>query len=68
MRSKLSFSSASMCVNSPLTRCLREVEDDLLGAVDEITRLAGRSQPRRAISPPARIRPRSVAVSRTIAA
>ena len=48
---------------------LGEVEDDLLGPVDEVRRSRpGRSWPSRAISAPARTRPRSVAISRTIRA
>ena len=47
---------------------LREVEDDLLRLVDELLAAPGRSQPRVEMSPPARISPRSVAISRTIRA
>ncbi len=39
MRSKLSFSSSSMWLKSPDDARLRELEDDLLGAVDELGRL-----------------------------
>ena len=45
---------------------LGEVEDDLLGAVDELGVSPGRSQPRRWICSPTTVRPRSVAISRTI--
>ena len=40
IRSKLSFSSSSMWLNSVATPLLREVEDDLLGPVDELGGLA----------------------------
>ena len=40
MRSKLSFSSSSMCAKSPDDALLREIEDDLLRAVDELGGLA----------------------------
>ena len=48
---------------------LGEVEDDLLGAVDEVGRLAGAvlAEPRD-LRAPARTSPRSVAISRTIRA
>ena len=47
---------------------LRELEDDLLGLVDEPAVSPGRSQPSRATSPPTRMSPRRVAISRTILA
>ena len=69
MRSKLSLSSTSMCAKSLVDPLLAELEDDLLGAVDEIRRpRPGRSWPSRTISWPARMSPRSVDISLTMRA
>ena len=69
MRSKLSLRSTSMCAKSLVDLLLPELEDDLLGAIDEIRHLVpSRSCPRRTISWPARMSPRSVDISLTMRA
>ena len=67
IRSKLSFSRSSMWVNSPATRSWErsKTTDSALSTSSSAAR-PSRSIPRRAISCPARTRPRSVAISRTI--
>ena len=47
---------------------LPELEDDLLGTIDEIGDFAFRSWPRRTISWPARMSPRRVDISLTMRA
>ncbi len=68
IRSKLSFSSWSMCANSVVTRSCERSKRICSARSTRTSVSPGRSQPSRAISCPVRISPRSVAISRTIRA
>jgi hypothetical protein len=65
---KLSFSSSSMCANSPETRLCESSKSSCSARSTRSSVSPGRSQPSCAISLPTRISPRRVAVSRTIRA
>ena len=68
MRSKLSFSSSSMWLKSCETRACARSKTTCSARSTSSAVSAGRSMPSRAISWPARISPRSVAISRTMRA
>ena len=68
IRSKLSLSSPSMWLKSPVTRCCARSKTICSARSTRSVVSPGRSWPRRAISAPARTSPRSVAISRTMRA
>ena len=68
IRSKLSFSSPSMWLKSLVTRCWARSKTICSARSTRSVVSPGRSCPSLAISDPARTRPRSVAISRTIRA